>query len=105
MVCTHLKAKKHFYEQRIRQVKEILATIQIFNEQFPTVPVILMGDLNAEPDEQCIKGILDFQFKGGEKLQSAYDPSLWTTCKQREVLELRTIDYIMFKNLNLIAIQ
>jgi len=68
------------------------------------VPIILVGDLNAEPTYESFKVLKDLQLHSNTTLQSAYAPDQWTTCKQREKLELRVIDYILYSELNLIAV-
>jgi hypothetical protein len=49
--------------------------------------------------------IANLQFQNKQTLKSVYGPEQWTTCKQREKLELRAVDYILYKSLNLIVVQ
>lgn len=64
-------------------MKEIIVAVRVFNEKNPEVPVVVMGDLNAEPEEQCMKDVFALEFKNGGRLMSSYDTKLWTTCKHR----------------------
>lgn len=52
-----------------------------------------------------MKRLFETEVTEGEKMQSAYDTTLWTTCKQRKELELRTIDYITYTDLNVVSYQ
>ena len=69
------------------------------------MPILLVGDLNTEPTYESFKVLKDMPLHDKTTLQSAYASDQWTTCKQRETLELRVIDYILYSGLNLIAVE
>jgi endonuclease/exonuclease/phosphatase family metal-dependent hydrolase len=56
---THLKAKKDFMEERIRQTLKIT---QYFSNNFTDIPVLLGGDFNEEPQNKPISDIMESSF-------------------------------------------
>ena len=56
---THLKAKREFQEERIRQTLKIT---QYFSNNFTDIPVVLGGDFNEEPQNKPICDIMESSF-------------------------------------------
>lgn len=114
VAITHLKAQKSMTNEKIRcsQVEELLGHIQAAVAE-RDIPVLIMGDFNADPpahlsfDESSVGAVLsNHLFKDSEftplRLQSAYEidpPSndLFTTWKTRGTQTVkRIIDYIFY---------
>lgn len=64
-----------------------------------------MGDFNAEPTYESYKLLRELPLQDKTTLQSVYGTDQWTTCKQRQTLELRTIDHMLYSRLNLVALE
>ena len=107
VAVTHLKARKNDQNERTRraQVEELLETVGKFTARNPEDkpwPVLVLGDLNADPPTETTQRQSAVQLLLDYPLQSAYDlddPSLVTTWKTREKTVHRTIDYIFYNGL------
>lgn len=89
VVTTHLKAKPEFSHVRSQQIKEILEIVGKCQG-----PVIIAGDFNAIPTEDCITQV-------SNNFTNAFPECKFTTVKLRKELVCRVIDYIWFKCLSL----
>ena len=87
VVNTHLKAKKPNHLIRKSQIQQILQAIDGEDQ------AMIIGDLNADPDEEGIQLIKEFGFR-----KSIESDEVFTTYKLRETIERRQIDYIWLKN-------
>lgn len=100
---THLKAKKDFMEERIRQTLKIT---QYFSNNFTDIPVLLGGDFNEEPQNKPISDIMESSFVDLYTLKMIQEKTLkknqienypaFTTFKFRNETgyQKRTIDYM-----------
>jgi len=82
---SHFKAKPGHEEQRLVQAKTMLEHINYFN----TLKLVC-GDFNAEPNEACVKYMLEQGFKPSSVNE-------YTTWKIRQTEVKHTIDYIMYR--------
>lgn len=96
ITVTHLKAKPGFEDVRKSQVEQLVSAIKNFNSN--NYPEIICGDFNDVPNSPACTVM-----KEGYK--SAYETQLiepfkemWTTCKKRQELVKRTIDYIFYND-------
>lgn len=87
MINTHLKAKKPNHQIRLGQIKQILNAIE--EEE----SAIIVGDLNADPEEEGIQLIKDSGF-----VKSIESDTHFTSYKLRKTVERRQIDYIWLKS-------
>ena len=110
VAVTHLKAKQNDDNEQIRtqQVIEVVNYLSDIRRKVATendlsvddIPVILMGDFNADPDgdgRTCIKSVLSQELQ----LNSAYnlETDFFTTWKTRgDKTVRRIIDYIFHTN-------
>ncbi len=110
VATTHLKAKQNSTNEQIRtcQVEELMnrlnekAQMVAIEHDMPVdeIPIILMGDFNADPDgdgNTCIKSVLC----KSPNFRSAYDldDQFFTTWKTRGDKTVRhVIDYIFYNN-------
>lgn len=83
LITTHLKAKD-FTDIRTRQVHFLLSHV---NDR-----TIVCGDFNAPPSEKCIQLMSD-------EMKNLYPNSEHTTCKMRQTLVSRCIDYMFVKGI------
>lgn len=105
VAVTHLKASAENEEIRCAQTEQLLEEIEVQRKTNPTMPVLLLGDFNADPPKQPCNGsnnpvsAIDKVLQAG--YQSAYDlsssPELFTTYKTRGSDTIRrVIDYISY---------
>jgi nocturnin len=89
LFSTHLKAKEEFDSVRVEQLTILLNYI----EQLEPHPVILCGDFNSQPGSNAYNRLANNTIG----LVSAYrregEPS-FTTIKKRDILQIKTEDYI-----------
>lgn len=87
LAATHLKARPGYEQVRLSQVKQL--TSEIFSYNPRNYPVIICGDFNDTPDSLACQKMIKY-------FKSAYtnENSSWTTCKKRQELVKRVIDYI-----------
>eukprot|EP00919_Chromeraceae_sp_WS-2016_P064340 GHVR01152304.1.p1 GENE.GHVR01152304.1~~GHVR01152304.1.p1 ORF type:complete len:326 (+),score=115.99 GHVR01152304.1:120-1097(+) len=57
VAATHLKSKQKFEHVRVSQVKQLIRCLQK-NVQ-PGTPIFLCGDLNAEPEDECVRWLCE----------------------------------------------
>ena len=96
VATTHLKAKRGWEKLRHQQGAWLLKYLK---ENIGTLPLVICGDFNADPEESVYKEFRDSDLNLG----SAYlmmDPDkkepLYTTWKIRDIEVRRTIDYIWY---------
>jgi len=91
IICTHLKAKKIYENERIIQMKTIIDYLNKNNIK----NFIFCGDFNTEPNSDVIKLISNYS----EGIESCfdYDELKYTTYKIRKTNEIRIIDYIFYQ--------
>ena len=88
VVTTHLKARSGDINVMMRgeQGRDLVSWLQS-----STAPVILTGDLNAEPDEPVLETLTR-----DLSLSSVYQSAEFTSCKTRQCgTETKTLDYIL----------
>jgi endonuclease/exonuclease/phosphatase family metal-dependent hydrolase len=121
VAVTHLKARRGSANEQIRwnQVQELLDVVQqevtqtTVNDSVDHVPVLILGDFNADPEEASIRCLLNYSNKGGivanttrneTVYKSAYpihDSEMFTSWKIRGTQATkRTIDYIFYRDLS-----
>ena len=90
LLSTHLKAKAANFEIRAVQTSQIVKRL----ETEKNVPVIILGDLNADPEEEAIANILEAGFKS-----ALVDAEFSTTTYKVRSKKLfnRMIDYIFLR--------
>lgn len=70
-------------------------------KQLRNYPVVFIGDLNAEPQYECIQKIRSLNL-----FKNAYDDALFTTFKVRETgEEHRVIDYLFYSDEKLLLLE
>lgn len=97
LVTTHLKAKAEFSAIRVDEMNQLFDRIREtknnFRDRFgdkAKLATVFCGDLNDEPQSDCVKLILE------HKMKSVYEDADFTTFKLREKLYKRVIDYIFY---------
>jgi nocturnin len=90
IATTHLKSKPEFADIRKTQTAVFIDNVQHMVDKY-NCPTIIGGDMNDEPQSDIIK-----LFKS--KYTSAYnnDNCPWTTWKQRNIINKRCIDYVLY---------
>lgn len=88
LAVTHLKARPGYEQVRLSQVKQL--TNEVFSYNKRNYPIIICGDFNDIPDSLACQEMMK-RFKSAYKNENG---SSWTTCKRRQELVKREIDYI-----------
>lgn len=86
---THLKAKPEFSKMRVQQVGAMLRIL----DPIP-LPQVVCGDFNDVPTSDCMKEML-------RTFRLTIPEDTVSTCKKREVLVMRRIDYILTRGVKL----
>ena len=95
VAATHLKAKPGFEERRLNQITSLLNFLQEINNE--NLPTVIMGDMNDIPGSLMYNKLAESYQIASEYFRISTLISRtekWTTCKKRETLVKRTIDYI-----------
>jgi len=90
VATTHLKAKPGNEAVRSQSVTQLLSALTCVCKDYPGLPVLLTGDMNAEPNEDCIAQIKAHPLG----FVSAYPEESYTTWKIRDTEVKRCIDYV-----------
>lgn len=87
LFSSHLKAGERFKAERLSQAMDIVGMVTT-----STLPHIVLGDFNAEPNERSIKHIMDYL-----ELKSV-NPDLFTAFKVKspENIIKKKVDYVLY---------